>query len=177
MLENESILIRTVRAALPPSRVAILGSSTEDYYKNLQPYIWINLYEPFEGLHQFVNFDIREGPGIDIVIGALSEYGKFDGEFDFCLACSVLEHVEQPQELLDAIDNMVKPGGSYLFSGPGEWPYHEDPIDNMLRFDSAAKWRMVLPPQYDIKSFFKLNPCGPGYVTAVVCRRIRKHSS
>jgi SAM-dependent methyltransferase len=173
MLPNESCAIRLVLAALPPSCIAVIGSANESYYKELQPYIWHDIYEPFQGIHQFVNFDTKEGSGIDVVIRDTSHYEQHKEEFDFVLANSLLEHTDNPRELLYALYTIVKKDGTFLFSGPGEWPYHEDPIDNMLRFDSVAKWRAILPPLYDIKAFLKLEPIGPGYATMVICRRAR----
>jgi SAM-dependent methyltransferase len=173
MLPNESRTIRLAISALPPSCIAVIGSATESYYKEMQPYIWNDIYEPFQGIHQFVNFEIKEGPGIDVVIRSIDYYEQYKEKFDLVLANSLLEHTENPKELVHILYGIVKKDGAFLFSSPGEWPYNEDPIDNMLRFDSVAKWRAMLPPLYDIKSFLKLEPVGPGYTTMVVCRRTR----
>lgn len=172
MLPNESEAIRLVLSALPPSRIAMIGSGTEDYYKGLQPYIWRNVYEPFQGIHKIINFDLRSGPGVDVVVKNLNDYQQ-RYKFDLVLACSLLEHVDDPKKIALALYDMVKKDGTFLFSSPGEWPYNEDPIDNMLRFDTIAKWRAVLPPVYDIKAYYKLEPMGPGFATMVICRRTK----
>ena len=94
-------------------------------------------------------------------------------KFDLVLACSLFEHVEDPQKSALALYNIAKKDGTFIFSSPGEWPYHEDPIDNMLRFDSVAKWRVMLPKVFDIKAYFKLPPQDMGYVTMVICHKTK----
>lgn len=170
MLPNESEAIRLVLSAMSPSRIAVVGSGTEDYYKGMQPYIWSNVYKPFQGIHKFTNFDLIDGPGVDVVVKSMEDYNQ-KYKFDLVLANSLLEHVENPRKVALEIHEMVKKDGAFLFSSPGEWPYHEDPIDNMLRFDSIAKWRTILPPIYDIKAYLKLERMGAGYVTMVICRK------
>jgi SAM-dependent methyltransferase len=58
--------------------------------------------------------------GLDFVISSLLENGSYDGAFDGVVCMEVLEHVLQPDRLLDLFARMLRPGGELLLSVPVE---------------------------------------------------------
>jgi len=41
----------------------------------------------------------------------------------------VIEHVPEPQKMIDECFRVLKPGGSLVLTGPFYWPIHEEPYD------------------------------------------------
>lgn len=52
-----------------------------------------------------------------------------DSSFDSTLCNQVLEHVFNPDEFLDEINRVLKPGGKLLLTVPFVWDEHEQPYD------------------------------------------------
>jgi len=52
-----------------------------------------------------------------------------DGEFDSVVANEVFEHVFNPDEFLNEIHRVLKPGGKVLLTIPFVWDEHEQPHD------------------------------------------------
>lgn len=52
-----------------------------------------------------------------------------DSSFDSLLCNQVLEHVFNPDEFLDEINRVLKPGGKLLLTVPFVWDEHEQPYD------------------------------------------------
>lgn len=49
--------------------------------------------------------------------------------FDTALSTQTIEHVEDPQGLINEAYRLLKPGGHFILSGPMYWPLHEEPYD------------------------------------------------
>jgi SAM-dependent methyltransferase len=49
--------------------------------------------------------------------------------FAAAVCTQVIEHVRDPDRLLEEIGRCVRPGGMLLLSGPMYWPLHEEPHD------------------------------------------------
>lgn len=64
----------------------------------------------FSHATKYVGIDIREGPGVDIVIDGANWDGDGD-TFDAVVCCEVLEHAGNPAELCNAMFRLAKPGG------------------------------------------------------------------
>ena len=83
-----------------------------------------------------INVDIKKSAGVDIVADILH---KEDRErvrnisFQNILCSNVLEHVLDVHLFCDALNNLLPEGGNLIVTVPYKYPYHEDPIDNMLR--------------------------------------------
>jgi SAM-dependent methyltransferase len=60
-----------------------------------------------------------------------------DGAFDGVLFSQVFEHVFNPDEFLDEVWRVLKPGGRVLMSVPFAWDEHEQPYD-YARYSSFA---------------------------------------
>ena len=90
------------------------------------------------GAGSFVGFDVRAGPGVDVVGDAhrLSEH--FERErFDLVFGVSVLEHLAFPWKVVVEIHRVLKPGGLLFLATHPTWPEHETPAD-FWRFPPGA---------------------------------------
>lgn len=114
-----------------------IGSSTEKYRKETQPWIDRYVFAPGrdKGL-KVVHCDIVEGSGIDIC-GDLSDQ-SFAKElrkmgFKSILCANLLEHVTNREHICSVLESIVKPGGIILVTVPYRCTYHLDPIDSGYR--------------------------------------------
>jgi SAM-dependent methyltransferase len=92
----------------------------------------------FPNAGEFVGFDIRSGPGVDVVGDAhrLSSVVPLD-RFDVVFAISVFEHLLFPWKVVLEINRVTKPGGLVFVSTHPAWPAHELPWD-FWRYQPAA---------------------------------------
>ena len=86
-------------------------------------------------------FDVDEYIGLDIDSNISRNRGVADyyydgtmfpfnvGYFDSALCNQVLEHVFNPDEFLQEINRVLRPGGKLLLSVPFVWDEHEQPYD------------------------------------------------
>ncbi|MFC1819074.1 class I SAM-dependent methyltransferase, partial [Thermodesulfobacteriota bacterium] len=65
-----------------------------------------------------------------------------DNTIDCSLATEVLEHCPNPEEVLDEIHRVLKPGGFFFFTVPFLWPLHEVPFDQYRYTPFALKRHM-----------------------------------
>ena len=77
---------------------------------------------------ELLNQDIFEAPHIDYV-SPLHDIPVDDGFFDTIICNAVLEHVENPEEVLAEFARVVKPGGTLYLCVPFMQPEHLDPTD------------------------------------------------
>jgi len=49
--------------------------------------------------------------------------------FDFVIATEFLEHYFDTEHILNEIKRVLKPGGTFFFTVPNNWPIHEAPYD------------------------------------------------
>ena len=114
-----------------------IGSSTQEYRQETQPWIHDVLIAPMQDRGvRIVHSDIREGRGIDIVADIFDDEGlkrlKSLGARSV-LCCNMMEHVLDPGELALRCLELV-PGGSHVVvTVPRSYPHHRDPIDTMFR--------------------------------------------
>lgn len=92
--------------------------------------------KPYQALFQvegYVGLDIdSETTRKRGIADKLYDGGKFpfsDAEFDALLCNQVLEHVFNPDEFIDEINRVLKPGGKLLLTVPFVWDEHEQPYD------------------------------------------------
>ncbi len=78
-----------------------------------------------------IGADLIAGDGVDVVCDL--EHINIDmlGGRDVCHidCCSVLEHSKRPWKVAEALEKILKPGGSILISVPVVWRYHGYPDD------------------------------------------------
>lgn len=164
MLKNEAVWLGTkIKEHLNAGDVLIhVGSSTLDFRKNFQPWIWenVDLVCQQAGI-RVINIDCKRGPGIDLV-GDLMDVRfrtNLQGLGAKAILCAnLLEHVTDRRELAAALVEMLRSRGLLFFSGPHAFPFHADPIDNLFRptIDEAiAEFRALRPLE------IKVIDCGP----------------
>lgn len=92
--------------------------------------------------------DMREGPGVDVVVNVEELIEWFDGElFDCVVSCDALEHMADWEAALTNMWGVLKPGGLMLLTMANtKKGYHGYPHDY---------WRWTLP---DFCRLFAKNP-------------------
>lgn len=68
---------------------------------------------------EYVGIDIREGPGVDIVMDADDLSLRFGERFDLVLCTEMLEHARTPIGTLEQIAHVLVPGGTLLLTARG----------------------------------------------------------
>jgi SAM-dependent methyltransferase len=121
------------------SPVLDLGSSTETFRKDYQPWVSDSLYAPLQKRGVVIrHLDIQPKPGVDIV-GDLTDplfVEELAGRsFRSVLCFNLLEHIKEPERLARSLVKIVPPGGHLFVSCPFRFPYHPDPIDTRFRPD------------------------------------------
>jgi SAM-dependent methyltransferase len=80
--------------------------------------------------------------GVDLAIGDTQwDYSSLDAisnletlpfppeTFDAAVCTQVLEHVPEPQQVVNEISRVLKPGGTFFLSAPQSWHQHQKPHD------------------------------------------------
>jgi SAM-dependent methyltransferase len=76
--------------------------------------------------HNIINIDIAEFPNVDIIADA-SEIPFSDKTVDFVIIDTLLEHVPEPQKVVNEVYRILKKGGKALCITPFVFPYHGYP--------------------------------------------------
>lgn len=140
MFFEESLWInKTLKKLKLDKRKLVLniGSSSLAYNKSIKNYIWRNIYSFLKSKNiRLINCDIKKAEGIDEVIdlniksskATIKKYNPY-----VVLCCNILEHLENPKRLAKEISFSINPGSYVIVTCPYKYPYHPDPIDNLLR--------------------------------------------
>lgn len=81
-----------------------------------------------EKAENYLAFDVKPGPAIDIVGDALDlPFGV--GIFDTIVCTQVLEHVDKPWIAVKEMSRVLKKGGICILTAPFMEPYHQNPGD------------------------------------------------
>ncbi len=126
-LERRLILdsVKACQRLMRTGRVLDVGCGTKPYrdffHMDGHSYWGVDFPASFENC-------FRAGAMPDIFANCLQLPFK-SGSFDAAVCTQVLEHVKQPQTLLDEIGRILKPDGTLLLSAPMTWPLHEEPFD------------------------------------------------
>lgn len=75
-----------------------------------------------------VHLDIDDFPGVDIVADAAAMPFR-SNVYEGAICEVVLEHVAEPQQVIDEVWRVLKPGGQCFFIVPFLFPYHGHPSD------------------------------------------------
>ena len=116
-----------------------VGSSTEYFRKQVQPWIDVLIFKPLrESGKPVIHLDVKSGTGVDIVESiaddlAVSRLKEINCRSVLC--ANVLEHVEgeSRRKICKSIESILAPGGIIIVTCPYKYPYHPDPIDTMYR--------------------------------------------
>jgi SAM-dependent methyltransferase len=105
--------------------------------------------------HLFPNrktLDIEQRPGVQIDYIADAHHLPFeDGTFGCVVCIAVLEHVHVPQQVVDEMHRVLKPGGTLLVSVPFAYPIHDSPND-FWRFTKYGLLRLL--GKFEIVEFY-----------------------
>ncbi len=149
-IEEARAIARWIRELdLPRGSVCLnLGSSTGKFRREAQPHIHTELFAPLEeaGL-VVVHCDAKDAEGVDEVGDLLDSAFRAklrSHNAKLILCCNLLEHLEAPDAFARACGDLVRSGGHGIFSVPYSYPYHPDPLDNMLR-PSPSELSGMLP--------------------------------
>jgi SAM-dependent methyltransferase len=71
-----------------------------------------------------------------------------DAAVDSAMATEVLEHCSEPQQLLQEVCRILKPGGFFFFTVPFLWPLHEVPHD-FYRYTPFALKQLLANSGFD----------------------------
>lgn len=85
-------------------------------------------YRPLFPGFSYFGLDIREGPGVDMVV-AENEDWDLGRKFDVVLCGQCLEHVRRPWRLMRIIGRHMKRGALLYLAAPFCWPHHSEPKD------------------------------------------------
>lgn len=140
MFRKEADWISEQLGRFPPAEISPLvnlGSSSGEFRTDVQPWIDQAIFRPLvERGVSVVHSDIKDQPGVDIVCDILTASGRAALariEPKAMICSNLLEHVEDPQAMLDACLDVLAPGGLLVVTVPRSYPYHRDPIDTLFR--------------------------------------------
>jgi ubiquinone/menaquinone biosynthesis C-methylase UbiE len=94
-----------------------------------------------------VGLDFVKGEGVNIIADA-HHLPLRSATFSMVLTTEMLEHVQDPQRVVDEIERIVKPGGQVILTTRFVFPIHESPFD-FYRFTKYGlkylfrKWAQV----------------------------------
>lgn len=86
-------------------------------------------YSAFVGNHQYIGIDIDEANTNADIIADISDVPVEDSVADIVVSFFVLEHVENPQKVINEKYRILKEGGELLMIVPLYWEEHEQPYD------------------------------------------------
>lgn len=109
---------------------------------------------PYKDYLISINPNIENYIGLDLEASSIHNTSRanlhWDGnvmplgrnEIDSVIATEVLEHCPEPWAVLSEINRVLKPGGSFFFTVPFLWPFHEVPYDE-FRYTPFALERLL----------------------------------
>ena len=116
----------------------------EAQIKRYQPWCWDDMIQPLLDRKNIIhNLDTQRGDGVDIVCDCQDMSREIKDEtYDVVLFFNTLEHLFYTDKAILEIYRVLKPKGLCFSSCPAEdYPYHEDPVDTMLRLSTLVEWR------------------------------------
>jgi len=119
------------------SPIIDFGSSTLSYRTINQPWLESNLYKKLRDRKINISFaDKKNDVGVDLV-GDIFDNNFLslvkENNFNCIFCCNFLEHVEDPQDLINRCLSLIPVGGLLVITVPHSYPYHRDPIDTLYR--------------------------------------------
>lgn len=125
-----AVWIREEAARMPAgARVLDVGCGVKPYYP------WFA-----ERASEYVGVDVVENPHAD-VRGSAEALPLPDGSFDVLLCLQVLEHANDPAQVVRELRRVAAPGGRVLASTHGVQVYHPSP-DDLWRWTHAGLERL-----------------------------------
>lgn len=139
MLYNESLWFKSkIEEYVQPNSIVLnIGSQTLYFRTKQQPFVQKNLFDVLQKLNcKVIHVDLQSGEGIDEVgdvtsPSVIERLKKYNANVLIC--SNLLEHLEERSVFCNALTSIMPINSLLFFSGPFEFPYHEDPIDTMFR--------------------------------------------
>jgi hypothetical protein len=131
-----------------------IGSSTEDFRKNIKPHIDAELFSPLKNLNiKITHFDLKDDDGVDISGDIFDSNTQIKLKLvrpSLILACNILEHLEKDMKdhFPKIMDEILEDDGIIIVTVPYSFPLHLDPIDTYYR-PSPEELRLLFP-HYDL---------------------------
>ena len=118
-------------------KILNIGSSTTYARTISQPHMDKYIFAPLRKNNSVITHtDIINDEGVDIVGDLTNKYFVEElksQKYDFVLCSNLLEHLEEKEFIVKAIEEILPPGGRAIITVPYNYPYHLDPIDTMYR--------------------------------------------
>lgn len=119
------------------SPVLDFGGSTLKYRTLEQPWLQNDFYKKLINRKINVVFaDLKKSDGVDLAGNIFDDNFLSlvkSKKFNCVFCCNFLEHVNDPQELIDRCMSLIPVGGILVITVPNSYPYHRDPIDTLFR--------------------------------------------
>ena len=88
--------------------------------------------KPYEDLFKHCIYKGMDATSVDAlpdIIGDATDIPVESGTMDIVFSTQVIEHVPEPQIMIQECKRVLKPGGFLILTGPFYWPLHEEPRD------------------------------------------------
>jgi len=177
MFYGEAATIRSMLSAQRGRRILNIGSSCRHFYGVVQDHIWRDLLAPLGAAdNEVINLDTKAADGVDIVADATA-MPLDDASMDAVICANLLEHVKDPEAVIDEARRVLAPGGVAVFSAPGAYRIHPDPIDTGLRIATVEQWRDLFGDGWQVIRFAVVfdrradEPIAPNIFATVVMAR------
>jgi len=79
--------------------------------------------------YEYIGVDIREGPGVDLVMPDPYHLPDQLGMIPLIVTSSCFEHCVNPWRLMDDVKSAMAPGALIIIQAPFNWQYHPHPND------------------------------------------------
>lgn len=140
MLINEAKWIGNEVAHLPVSAFPMLNMASGDrtFRETDQPYVEQHIFAPARAAQREVlHADIKNAEGVDVVCDVTTPAGQAALRalgVNSVLCTNMFEHIDGSlTEAAQTLVDLVPVGGYLIVTGPHEYGYHADPIDNGYR--------------------------------------------
>lgn len=126
--------------------IVVIGSGSANFREVIQPHIFRNIYRPFtqDPSVFMINLDFKESVGVDYVSDILNldpKVAKKICNANIYLVSNLLEHVTDIKVTINKIAELMGQNSILICSGPVDYPYHPDPIDNLFRPKTAEDFK------------------------------------
>lgn len=122
---NEWLTIRPLAAAIHTLSCNFQSGVLLDVGCGNKPYrAW------FSNVNAYIGTDVTVVGNSEVDVVSSSLHLPFASQsFDFVICTQVIEHVEEPSQVMLEINRVLKNGGLLMLSAPMYWRLHEEPYD------------------------------------------------
>jgi SAM-dependent methyltransferase len=112
---------------------------------------------------RYVGIDLEAGPGVDIVVGRISQLPFAPASFDAIVTSSCFEHDAMFWQTFVEMCRVLKPAGYIYINAPSKGYMHSYPID---------AWRFFPDAGIALRDWAKINFCAVELVESFITRNI-----